>query len=41
MVDRISTLDPEARLVRADCPVPDQCPVFEGHFPGFPCFPAC
>ena len=39
MVDRITTLDPEARLVRADCTVPDQSPVFEGHFPGYPLLP--
>ncbi len=39
MVDRISLLDPEARVVRADCTVPDQSPVFEGHFPGHPLLP--
>ena len=39
MVDRISALDPEARTVRADCAVPDQSPVFEGHFPGHPIMP--
>ncbi|MGE0221959.1 MAG: 3-hydroxyacyl-ACP dehydratase FabZ family protein [Acetobacteraceae bacterium] len=39
MVDRISLLDPEARLVRADCTVPDESPVFEGHFPGHPILP--
>lgn len=39
MVDRITTLDPEARLVRADCLVPDASPVFEGHFPGYPLLP--
>ena len=39
MVDRVTTLDPEARLVRADCTVPDQSPIFEGHFPGYPLLP--
>jgi 3-hydroxyacyl-[acyl-carrier-protein] dehydratase len=39
MVDRITALDPEARLVRADCMVPDASPVFEGHFPGYPLLP--
>jgi 3-hydroxyacyl-[acyl-carrier-protein] dehydratase len=39
MVDRISLLDPEARLVRTDSVVPDASPVFEGHFPGHPLMP--
>lgn len=39
MVDRITELDPEARLVRTDCQVPDQSPIFEGHFPGHPILP--
>jgi 3-hydroxyacyl-[acyl-carrier-protein] dehydratase len=39
MIDRISLLDPDARLARADCHVPDQSPVFEGHFPGYPLLP--
>src|SRR5580698_3127738 len=39
MVDRISQLDPEARVVRAECTVPDQSPIFEGHFPGHPILP--
>ena len=39
MVDRITTLDPDGRLVRAQCQVPDQSPVFEGHFPGYPILP--
>ncbi len=39
MVDRISLLDPAARLARADCQVPDQSPIFEGHFPGYPLLP--
>jgi len=39
MVDRITLLDPEARLARADCLVPDESPIFEGHFPGYPLLP--
>ena len=39
MVDRITQLDLDARIVRADCQVPDASPVFEGHFPGHPILP--
>jgi 3-hydroxyacyl-[acyl-carrier-protein] dehydratase len=39
MVDRIVTLDPEARTARAECLVPEASPVFEGHFPGHPLLP--
>ena len=39
MVDRIAALDPESRMVRAECVVPDASPVFEGHFPGHPLMP--
>ena len=39
MVDRIATLDmPGQRIVTA-CQVPEQSPVFEGHFPGYPILP--
>ncbi len=39
MVDRITTLDmPGQRIVTA-CKVPEQSPVFEGHFPGYPIMP--
>lgn len=39
MVDRILSLDPDTRLVRARAKVPDASPVFEGHFPGYPLLP--
>jgi 3-hydroxyacyl-[acyl-carrier-protein] dehydratase len=39
MVDRITSLDPDARTIAADCHVPDNSPVFEGHFPGYPLLP--
>ncbi len=39
MVDRITQLDPEARVIHAECTVPDHSPVFEGHFPGHPLMP--
>ncbi|MGH7155052.1 MAG: 3-hydroxyacyl-ACP dehydratase FabZ family protein, partial [Acetobacteraceae bacterium] len=39
MTDRVIALDPAAGLVRAECTVPDESPVFEGHFPGYPILP--
>ena len=39
MVDRVTTLDPGAGLIRAECAVPTESPVFEGHFPGYPLLP--
>jgi 3-hydroxyacyl-[acyl-carrier-protein] dehydratase len=39
MVDRITSIDPNGTVLRADCLVPDASPVFEGHFPGYPLLP--
>jgi len=39
MVDRITALDLAARRIATACQVPEQSPVFEGHFPGYPILP--
>lgn len=39
MVDRIAALDPAAGTASAECTVPEESPVFEGHFPGHPLLP--
>ena len=39
MVDRILVHDPDARSIRMEGDVPDQSPIFEGHFPGYPILP--
>lgn len=39
MVDRIASLDVPGRRIVTACQVPDQSPVFEGHFPGYPILP--
>jgi 3-hydroxyacyl-[acyl-carrier-protein] dehydratase len=39
LVDRIVDLDLAAGTVAADCVLPAQSPVFEGHFPGHPILP--
>ncbi len=39
MVDRITALDIPSRAIRVAARVPDQSPVFEGHFPGHPILP--
>jgi 3-hydroxyacyl-[acyl-carrier-protein] dehydratase len=39
MIDRITTLDMQAQRIVTACQVPEQSPVFEGHFPGYPIMP--
>jgi 3-hydroxyacyl-[acyl-carrier-protein] dehydratase len=39
MVDRITALDCTASRIATECLVPEQSPVFEGHFPGYPILP--
>src|ERR1700688_1140774 len=39
MIDRITTLDVPGRRIVTSCQVPEQSPVFEGHFPGYPIMP--
>jgi 3-hydroxyacyl-[acyl-carrier-protein] dehydratase len=39
MVDRVVEIDLEARTIQAVSQVPDNSPVFEGHFPGHPILP--
>src|SRR5271165_1294158 len=39
MVDRIAALDVPGRRIVTHCQVPEQSPVFEGHFPGYPILP--
>ncbi len=39
MVDQVLDLVPGEGRVRAECDVPEQSPVFEGHFPGYPLLP--
>ncbi len=39
MVDRIVDINLDERTIRTICSVPEQSPVFEGHFPGYPLMP--
>ena len=39
MVDRIAALDVPGGRISTRCQVPEQSPVFEGHFPGYPIVP--
>jgi 3-hydroxyacyl-[acyl-carrier-protein] dehydratase len=39
MVDRITELDVSGGRISTACQVPEQSPVFEGHFPGYPILP--
>jgi 3-hydroxyacyl-[acyl-carrier-protein] dehydratase len=39
MIDRFVEVDIDGRRIRSVCTVPQQSPVFEGHFPGYPLMP--
>lgn len=39
MIDKIPSVDLEAKVLNATSIVPDESPVFEGHFPGHPLVP--
>jgi 3-hydroxyacyl-[acyl-carrier-protein] dehydratase len=39
MIDRVLELDRDARRIEAQAVVPQESPVFEGHFPGHPLVP--
>jgi 3-hydroxyacyl-[acyl-carrier-protein] dehydratase len=39
MIDRVVTLDRDAKRIVAESTVPTASPVFEGHFPGHPLVP--
>ena len=39
MIDRIAELDLDARTIAVDCTLPEESPIFEGHFPGYPIMP--
>ncbi|MEO0908916.1 MAG: 3-hydroxyacyl-ACP dehydratase FabZ family protein [Pseudomonadota bacterium] len=39
MIDKIPSVDLEAKVLNATSVVPDESPVFEGHFPGHPLVP--
>ena len=39
MIDKIPSVDLDAKILNATSVVPDESPVFEGHFPGHPLVP--
>ncbi len=39
MIDKVEAVDMATRTLKAQSIVPDQSPVFEGHFPGMPLVP--
>ena len=39
MIDRIAELYLDARTIAVECTLPEESPIFEGHFPGYPIMP--
>jgi 3-hydroxyacyl-[acyl-carrier-protein] dehydratase len=39
LIDAVEQVLPETRQIRCRAQVPEQSPVFEGHFPGYPLMP--
>jgi 3-hydroxyacyl-[acyl-carrier-protein] dehydratase len=39
MLDRIVDINVDERTIKAECTVPKESPIFEGHFPGYPLMP--
>lgn len=39
MIDRVTAFDAETRMITCRSQVPEESPVFEGHFPGHPLVP--
>lgn len=39
MIDRVEAIDLDARTITCSSTVPEQSPIFEGHFPGYPIVP--
>jgi 3-hydroxyacyl-[acyl-carrier-protein] dehydratase len=39
MIDHVEDVDLHTRRLKATSVVPEQSPVFEGHFPGYPLVP--
>src|SRR5688500_14362125 len=39
LIDRIVSLDLDARTIRVEADVPTESTIFEGHFPGMPLMP--
>ena len=39
MIDRVTAYDEQSATLSAQCTVPQESPIFEGHFPGHPLMP--